>query len=404
MSRLKLAIIATHPVQYTVPVLRVMAQYGWLELKVFYTWSQTQNGYFIDREFGTQVSWDIPLLNGYEHEFVANTASDPGPHHFNGICTPKLCKVITTWGADAVLIIGWNNQAHLKAMRYFKGRIPVFFRGDSTLLDDQPRWRVYLRRLALRRVYKYVDVAISVGRASRDYFYFCGLPHSRIAFAPHCVDNHRFADGQPASDHQARLWRQQFGIADDQIVIGFAGKLIEKKDPALLINAFIDSGVSAYLVICGSGNLESSLRSLAAQRNDIHFLPFQNQSLMPAVYRLFDVFVLPSRGPGETWGLAINEAMACGRAVIASTKAGATTDLVNSEFNGWQFPAQDRQSLSNVLTAAVAMGKQGLQQLGNNGLQTIQQWSTEVSAKKIADTVLSYSSLLADDQDVALNV
>ncbi len=43
------------------------------------------------------------------------------------------------------------------------------------------------------------------------------------------------------------------------------------------------------------------------------FLDFQNQQKMPLVYRLCDIFVLPSMGPGETWGLAVNEAMACKR-------------------------------------------------------------------------------------------
>jgi glycosyltransferase involved in cell wall biosynthesis len=403
MTKLKLAVIATHPVQYTAPVLRAMAHSGRLQLKAFYTWSQTRDGGFVDREFGTQVQWDVPLLDGYDYEFVANTANDPGPHHFFGIRTPTLCDAITEWGADAVLVIGWNNHAHLRAMRYFKGRIQVFFRGDSTLLDNQSQWRAWLRGVVLRRVYSNVDVAISVGRASREYFHFCGIPRARIAFAPHCVDNQRFADSQGDAGRQASQWRKQLGIADDQVVIGFAGKLIAKKDPAILIEAFIQSGASGQLIICGSGELEGSLRDMAAQHTHIHFLPFQNQSLMPAVYRLFDVFVLPSRGPGETWGLAINEAMACGRPVIASSKAGATEDLVLSQFNGWQFVAEDRQDLTRALTAAMGMGKQGLQQLGGNALQTIQQWSTEISAQKIADTVLDYQGFHADKNAAAIS-
>lgn len=403
MSKLRLAVVATHPVQYTAPVLRAMAHSGRLQVKAFYTWSQTRHGGFTDREFGAQVLWDVPLLDGYEHEFIANTASDPGPHHFFGIRTPTLCKAIAEWGADAVLVIGWNNHAHLRAMRHFKGRIPVFFRGDSTLLDDQSPWRAWLRRMVLHRIYSNVDVAISVGCASRDYFYFCGIPRARVAFAPHCIDNQRFADKQEDAEHQAGQWRKQLGIVDDAIVVGFAGKLIAKKDPAILIDAFIQCGMSAHLVICGSGELETSLRNMAAKQANIHFLPFQNQSLMPAVYRLFDVFVLPSCGPGETWGLAINEAMACGRPVIASTKAGATADLVRSQFNGWQFTAGDKQDLIRALIAAMVMGQQGLHQLGSNALQTIQQWSTEVSAQKIADAVLRYPSVQADENAAAIS-
>ena len=51
--------------------------------------------------------------------------------------------------------------------------------------------------------------------------------------------------------------------------------------------------------------------------------------------RLADVFVLPSQGPGETWGLAINEAMACGRVVVASNKCGGAIDLIQEGLNGF---------------------------------------------------------------------
>ena len=57
---------------------------------------------------------------------------------------------------------------------------------------------------------------------------------------------------------------------------------------------------------------------------------------MPIVYRLADLFVLPSLGPGETWGLAINEALACGTPVAASIYWGGSIDLINFD-NGFLF-------------------------------------------------------------------
>ena len=49
---------------------------------------------------------------------------------------------------------------------------------------------------------------------------------------------------------------------------------------------------------------------------------------MPVVYRLGDLFVLPSAF-GETWGLGVNEALACGRPVLVSTQVGCAADVVN---------------------------------------------------------------------------
>jgi glycosyltransferase involved in cell wall biosynthesis len=68
-------------------------------------------------------------------------------------------------------------------------------------------------------------------------------------------------------------------------------------------------------------------------------LPFQNQSLMPVVYRLGDIFTLPSTG--ETWGLGVNEAMACGRQVLISDKVGCAPDMVTSTDIGEIFTSFD---------------------------------------------------------------
>ena len=63
------------------------------------------------------------------------------------------------------------------------------------------------------------------------------------------------------------------------------------------------------------------------------FLEFQNQSVMPVIYRLGDALVLPS-GHGETWGLAVNEAQACGRPSLVSDCVGCARDVIGEGENG----------------------------------------------------------------------
>ena len=65
---------------------------------------------------------------------------------------------------------------------------------------------------------------------------------------------------------------------------------------------------NTQIIIAGDGEEKSSLEKEFSQYEIIHFLPFQNQSVMPFLYRMADVFVLPSHN--ETWGLSVNEAMA----------------------------------------------------------------------------------------------
>jgi glycosyltransferase involved in cell wall biosynthesis len=392
MKPVDLAVISTHPIQYYAPIFQTLARSENVRPRVFFTWSQTADAQIPDAGFGRVVSWDIPLLEGYEFEFVPNTARRPGTEHFWGLQNPGLNRAIERWGADAVLVFGWNSAAHLRALLHFKGRIPVFFRGDSTLLDQQPGWRRLARRRLLSWVYRHIDVAIAVGSNNRDYFRWCGVPQDRITFAPHAIDTGRFADPDEAHARRAAELRESLGIAAGARVLLFAGKLIAKKDPRLLLESFLACPAPGHLVFVGNGALESELRQRAAGRPNVHFLPFQNQRAMPAVYRLGDVFVLPSRGPGETWGLAINEAMASGRPVIASSKAGATRDLVLDGVNGWVFESGNLQQLAAAIQDALTCDTQRLRTLGTTAQCESVRWSVVEAAEGIARSVVSFPS------------
>jgi glycosyltransferase involved in cell wall biosynthesis len=388
MNSVRLAIVSTHPIQYYAPIFQLLARSEAVCVKVFYTWSQAAGGSVADPGFGRAITWDIPLLEGYEFEFVPNVARRPGTEHFWGLRNPTLTRAVESWKPDAVLVFVWNNAAHLAAMRYFKGRIPVFFRGDSTLLDHASWWRTAARRVFLSWVYRHIDVALAVGSNNRDYFRWCGVPAERIAFAPHAIDAQRFSAGGADHDAQVARWRRELSIPSGARTIVYAGKLIAKKDPLLLLEAFIRAGVPGHLVFVGEGTLEPELRARAAGRTDVHFLPFQNQQAMPAVYRLGDVFVLPSRGPGETWGLALNEAMAARRPVIASSKVGGARDLITADVNGWMFESGNLPQLTAVVGAALTCGAQTLSEMGAAAERESARWSVEAAARGIESAIL----------------
>jgi glycosyltransferase involved in cell wall biosynthesis len=381
--RIRLAIVCTHPIQYYAPVFRTLALSNAVLPRVYYTWSQAAEGATFDPDFGVRFEWNIPLLEGYEHQFVKNTAKNPAASRFFGVKTPDLSREIGAWGADAILIFGWPLYSHLRALVESKGRLPVLFRGDSTLLDSIKPLRKVARRLLLRWVYSHVDVAIAVGKNNVDYFRWCGLPAERIVIAPHSVDTLRFGDETGEHDRKASEWRSELGIPTECPVLVFAGKFTEKKDPMLLLEAFVKLELSAHLIFVGSGELEGKLRESAGDRQDVHFLPFQNQSEMPSVYRLADVFVLPSRGPGETWGLAMNEAMASGRPVIAGSRVGGARDLVRAGETGWIFESGNLASLIDVLRIAIGLGRHRLLGLGRVARNGIAKWSTVEAASGI---------------------
>jgi glycosyltransferase involved in cell wall biosynthesis len=302
-------------------------------------------------------------LTGYNHVFVKNTAKDPGSHQYKGIINPDLIKQIASYNPDAIIIFGWKFESHWKLMRHFKGKIPVYFRGDSTLLDEPSglSLKKLIRQIVLKWVYRHVDFALSPGSASEAYFKSVGLNSNQIIRVPHAVDNQRFngdmGEGNDELEKKAVEWKKKLGITEDKKVFLFAGKFESKKDPLILINAFkklLQKHQDIQLIMVGDGVLKPEIEKALQVSIDqptthnqqpITILPFQNQSFMPIVYRLADVFVLPSRGPGETWGLAINEAMACGRAVLVSSKCGAAADLVEDRVHGLVFKSGDEQDL-----------------------------------------------------------
>jgi glycosyltransferase involved in cell wall biosynthesis len=111
---------------------------------------------------------------------------------------------------------------------------------------------------------------------------------------------------------------------------------------------------------------------------------------MPDVYRLGDVFVLPSQG--ETWGLAINEAMAAGRPVIVSDKVGCAPDLVRPE-NGVVFQSGNEEALGTGLMR-VLRNEVARFDMGMASKKRIAAWSFEAQASAIEEaTAYAISAL-----------
>lgn len=383
---MRLAVITTHPIQYYAPVFRRLAERDVVTLRVFYNWKgggDEEAAY--DPGFEEEVQWDLPLLEGYDYTFVMNAASDPGTHHFWGLVNPELVTSVKNWHPDAVLIHGWNYASHLWALLRFHGNVPVLFRGDSTLIDESSGPRKWMRRLWLRWVYRHVEAALYVGTNNRKYYEAHGLESQQLYWVPHVVDNDRFAEHDGAEE-EAMQWRRDLGIPEEHPVLLFAGKIEHKKAPDTLLEAFLQlEREDAHLVVVGSGPLEERLRRDGAHHPRIHFLGFQNQSRMPVVYRLGEVFVLPSRGPGETWGLAVNEAMACGSAVVVSDKVGCAPDLVDEE-TGAVVPAENAGALRETLSDLLR-DKEQLKQMGHRSAERIEEWSIGKAAMRMEEAV-----------------
>jgi glycosyltransferase involved in cell wall biosynthesis len=351
----RLAVVLSHPTQYYSPWFRWLRAQTPLEFRVFYLWEFGVTAQR-DRQFHATFKWDVDLLSGYDHEFVPNLARDPGTHHFGGLHNPTLPGRLAEWRPTAVLFFGYNWASHVRAIVSARLRgLPLLFRGDSHLLGrGAPRLG---SRLVLRALYAQFHALLPVGTANRAYFTSLGVPEKKLFFAPHAV-NHELFDPMLAVHRTAAAeLRGQLGLASTTRVVLFAGKFVAAKQPRELLAAFLALRArDSALVFVGDGPEKSGLleQAKAAPAGMVHFLPFANQTEMPARLLLANLFVLPSRGHYETWGLAVNEAMHMGVPALVSDRVGCQQDLVIEGETGWVFPATDAPALREKLSLALS--------------------------------------------------
>jgi glycosyltransferase involved in cell wall biosynthesis len=386
----RLAIVTTHPIQYNAPLFALLHARKVIEIKVFYTWGESVLHEKYDPGFGKIIDWDIPLLQGYEFEFLENVAKDKGSHHFNGINNPSIIETIKKYNPDAILVYGWAFKSHLKVLRHFKNRIPVLFRGDSTLLDKKSFLKEIKRTLFLKWVYKHIDFALYVGKNNFQYFRKNGLSTGKLIYAPHAVDNGRFARINDTCETFASELRLKLNLLPGDLIFLFAGKMEPKKDPAILLEAFrqCDFNESVHLLVVGNGESDAALREKYQQVPGIRFMDFQNQLLMPAVYEIADVFVLPSKGPGETWGLSVNEAMANGKAVIVSDHCGCAPDVIIDGANGYVFQSGN---INNLVAIVKHMNEHlgDIESMKKESKRIIANFTMEIVAQAIEGIVIN---------------
>jgi glycosyltransferase involved in cell wall biosynthesis len=113
---------------------------------------------------------------------------------------------------------------------------------------------------------------------------------------------------------------------------------------------------------------------MAVGLEGVRFAGFRNQSELPRFFQMAAVFVLPSEQ--EPWGLVVNEAMACGCAVVVSDAVGCQPDLVTDGVEGCVFPSGDVAALGHALRrvlatpeTAVAMGAAARRRMSTWGFE-----------------------------------
>jgi glycosyltransferase involved in cell wall biosynthesis len=349
---MRLGVLATHPIQNHAPIFRELARR--CAVTVYFAHRQTPQGQ-AEAGFGVPFEWDVDLLSGYHSTFLNNRSRRPATNTFFGCDTPDIDEVVDTGRFDAFLVMGWAVKSYWQAVRACRRRnVPVLVRGDSQLAARRALAVHVLKELFYPRLLRLFDGFLYVGHRNRDYLRHYGLPEKRLFFSPHCIDNDLFAS--KAEAERRALGKAAEGVAGVRSVL-FAGKLVGNKRPFDVIRALAlvrAQGCQAQAVFVGAGELEAALRREAAGSGvPAVFHGFQNQSRMPLAYATADLLVLPSHQ--ETWGLVVNEAMACGVPAVVSDTVGCGPDLIDAGRTGAVFPMGNVTALAEAIRTTLAL-------------------------------------------------
>jgi len=352
---MKVAIVTSHPVQYQAPLYRALARRG-IAITVMFG---ARWGVQAMREpgFGVELRWDRPLLHGYDYRFLRNwglgVAALGGPR-LNALApfNPGIVPQLLRGGFDVVLVHGWSSLTNWLAMlTALAARIPLVLRGETWQSEHKSRWRRSLLAALLNRVAAFA----AVGSRNTGFYLRAGVPADKIFLAPYSVDSTFFASAAKTTLATRPERRRRAGIEPEELVVLFSGKLVERKNPLIVVDAIARCARKARMVMLavGDGELRAALMQAADRMGvRLRIAGFKNQSALPAMYALADVIVLPS--PVEPWGLVINEAMYFGLPAIVTDAVGASADLVQDSVTGFVVATGDAEQLAARLDLLAA--------------------------------------------------
>lgn len=355
--RYRVLLVASHVVQYSSPVYREMTKHPRLEIQVAYCSLQgAESG--MDAEFGREVKWDVPLLDGYRWTAVPNRAIRPGLGRFFGLVNWGLWRMVRKGRYDAiVLYTGYRYASFWITLAAAKlARVPAIFGTDATSIQVRsgPRWKLWFKPFVLSRIFHLAESTFGHSLAGKEFLESLGVPSERVGVVPLVADNDWWV-ARAVEVNRAAV-REGWGVPERASVVLFCAKLQPWKRPQDVLQAFARADVvHSHLIFAGDGPLAAALEAQATElgiRERVHFLGFQNQTELPAVYRSADLFVLPSEY--DPCPVVVCEAMLCGIPVVISDEIRGRREQVEEGETGYIFRCGDVESLAALLNRVLA--------------------------------------------------
>ncbi len=351
---MKVIFINSHPIQYFAPLYKYLNIEG-LTTECWYCSDENFKGH-LDKQFGVNVKWDIPLLEGYPNRFFKNRAPRPSIYNgFFGLFNPGMALALFKEKKSLIVVHGWAYLTSVLVIICARmAGHHVCLRGESPLDQEllKSRQSLIFKKLVLGKfLFSFVNTFLFIGKKNKAFYQFFGVQEKKLIFVPYCVDNDRFAEAYRSLKSLKAQLRNELQIPVESKVILFSAKYILKKRPLDLLKSFhLLNDAKSYLVMVGDGELRQEMEKFIAVNNmkNVLLAGFVNQSSIVKYYTIADAFVLCS-GRGETWGLSVNEALNFNLPVVVSDICGCATDLVVKSENGFTVKSGDVEELAYAL-------------------------------------------------------
>ncbi len=347
---MRLAILTTHPIQYHAGWFRALARHSGVELEIFYC-HQTTPKEQAEAGFGVEFDWDVSLLDGYSYRFLNNVAHEPRVSGFRGLDTPEIKEIIGRERFDAVMVNGWHYKSAWQTIwASWQARTPLMVRSDSHLKTERSPAKRAVKWPLYRWFIPRIDGCLAAGQWSSDYFLHYGASADRVFIVPHVIDTAYFRRQAEEFNAQRSVLRSKWGLD----VATIAGKFTKVKRPLDFIRAVGNAartGSPVAGLMAGDGPERADCEVFARNNNiPISFTGFLNQSEIAQAYVTAEALVLPSET--ETWGLVVNEAMACGIPCFVTDSVGCGPDLIAEGETGYIFRKGDIAALTSLMISS----------------------------------------------------
>jgi glycosyltransferase involved in cell wall biosynthesis len=350
---LRLAAFVSHPIQHFAPWHREIAKRHQIDLKVFFLcdWGSSE---YVDPEFQAKVEWDVPLLEGYQYEFLP-IAKRPTKLNFWQVDNPTVARALDSFQPDVIQVFGYAYRTNWRVARWTKraGK-PLLIYSDSNARAIAPLWKRLPKQVIVREFYRNVDGALYVGDNNREYHRRYGIPDDRLFAGMYPVDADRLLKESPDSNEASRSLRRRLGIPENAFVVLFCGKYSARKRPLDLLvaaNAAVKKGLPVWCLFVGEGAKRLALEAYCAREgfDRATFTGFVNQSTIPEYYRASDVLAVTSSE--DPHPLVVSEAAVFGLPAIVSDRIGCIgpNDTARPDFNALVYPCGDTEKLGEAI-------------------------------------------------------